>query len=126
MKQLYILSLVAITFIGCAPSPKKLSTVKNGMSKTEVISIVGDPAKKNVLNQTEIWDYPDSNRTIVFRMDTVYSVITSPLARADSMGKWLDSTDQKVKKGFSKIGNAVENAADKVKDKLSKDSTKKK
>ncbi|MDF3076183.1 MAG: hypothetical protein K0S09_72 [Sphingobacteriaceae bacterium] len=125
MKAPILLTLTAIYLAGCSQSPKKLGSVGNGMTKDEVVAAVGEPAKRNVVNQTEIWDYPDSSRTIVFRMDTVYTIITSAKARADSMGVWLDSTDQKVKDGFGKIGDGLENAADKVKDKLHKDSTEK-
>lgn len=112
-------------FAGCSPSPKKLGGVEYGMSKAEVVAAVGEPTKKNVVNQTEIWDYPDSSRTIVFRMDTVYSIITSAKARADSMSLWLDSTNTKAKNTLGEIGEGIEDAADKVKDKLHKDSTEK-
>lgn len=122
MKLLYI-ALLGFCFAGCSPAPKKLGAVEYGMSKPEVVSIVGEPAKKNVVNKTEIWDYPDSSRTIVFRMDTVYSIITSAKARADSMGLWLDSTNSKAKNALNKIDDGVKRAADKVKGKLRKDST---
>ena len=64
------------------------------MTKQEVLGIVGEPEKKDVINKTEVWDYPDSARTIVFRADTVYSVMTSPKARLDSVASWLDTTNQ--------------------------------
>lgn len=125
MKILSILFLAAMFLAGCSPSPKKLGSVEYGMTKTEVIAAVGEPSKKNVLNQTEIWDYPDSSRTIVFRMDTVYTIVTSAKARADSMSIWLDSTNTKAKNTLGNIGDGIEDAAQKVKDKLHKDSTEK-
>ena len=123
MKNIIIpASLIAI-FVACNRPSKDLATVEIGMTKTEVINIVGEPPKKEVVNETEVWDYPDSARTVVFRADTVYAIMTSPKARLDSMSKWLDSTNQKVKKGFGKVGDKLDNAADKIKDKLKKDTS---
>ena len=115
---------LSILTAACSRPAKELGTIEIGMSKQQVLSAIGEPEKKDVINKTEIWDYPDSARTIVFRADTVYSIMTSPKARLDSMGKWLDTTNQKVKKGFGNIGDKVENAAKKVGDKFKKDSTK--
>lgn len=112
----------------CARPNKDLATVEIGMTKTEVAGIVGEPNKKNIVNNTEIWDYPDSNRTIVFRMDTVYSIMTTAKARLDSINIWMDSTNNKAKKGFSKVGeqlekvgNKLEEAGKNVEDKLKRD-----
>jgi outer membrane protein assembly factor BamE (lipoprotein component of BamABCDE complex) len=126
MKTLFF-TLISILFLSsCSRPAKDLATVEIGMTKEQVTAIVGEPIKKNVINKTEIWDYPDSNRTIVFRMDTVYSIMTSARARLDSMNIWVDSTNTKAKKGLSKIGDKIENVSEKIGDKLKRDSTKEK
>ncbi|WP_256013037.1 outer membrane protein assembly factor BamE domain-containing protein [Desertivirga xinjiangensis] len=123
MKRFIMLSLSALAVLSACNRPKKdLASVTIGMTKTEVVNMIGEPKKKDVVNKTEIWDYTDSSRTVVFRADTVYSIMTSPKARLDSVAGWLDSTNQKVKKGFGNLGEKVDNAADKIKDKLDKDS----
>jgi hypothetical protein len=124
MKSTFFILLAAIALGSCSRPAKDLATVKIGMTKAEVTEIVGKPRKKNVINQTEIWDYPDSNRTIVFRMDTVYSIMTSARARLDSVSVWMDSTNTKVKKSFGKIGDKLEDAGDKIKEKTKRDSAK--
>lgn len=124
MKSTFFIFLLAIIFSSCSRPQKDLATVEIGMTKAEVTEIVGEPKKKNVINKTEIWDYPDSNRTIVFRMDTVYSIMTSARARLDSISIWMDSTNTKVKKGFGKIGDKLENAGDKIQDKVKRDTSK--
>jgi len=123
MKNIIICASLITVFVACNRPSRDLATVEIGMTKTEVINIVGEPPKKEVVNKTEVWDYPDSARTVVFRADTVYAIMTSPKARLDSMSKWLDSTNQKVKKGFGKVGDKLDNAADKIKDKLKKDTS---
>ena len=124
MKSPFFIFLSAIILSSCSRPAKDLATVEIGMTKTEVTQIVGEPKKKNVINKTEIWDYPDSDRTIVFRMDTVYSIMTSARARLDSISIWMDSTNTKVKKGFGKIGDKLENAGEKIQEKVKKDSSK--
>lgn len=116
-------SFLILTLAACSRPAKDLASVKIGMTREEVLGMVGEPKKKDVINKTEIWNYTDSSRTIVFRADTVYSIMTSPQARLDSMSIWLDSTNNKIKKGFNKVGDKLENVADKVEDKLDKDTT---
>ena len=123
MKSTFLIFFSAIILSSCSRPAKDLATVEIGMTKTEVTQIVGEPKKKNVINKTEIWDYPDSNRTIVFRMDTVYSIMTSARARLDSINIWMDSTNTKVKKGFGKIGDKLENAGEKIQKKVKRDSS---
>ena len=122
MKTIFFTIITTIILSGCSRPAKDLATVEIGMTKAEVTGIVGEPQKKNVINETEIWDYPDSNRTVVFRMDTVYSIMTSARARLDSISVWMDSTNNKVKKGFGKVGDKLEEASDKIQDKAPKDS----
>jgi hypothetical protein len=124
MKSLFLALVATASISSCSQSSKDLATVEIGMTKTEVTGIVGEPKKKNVINNTEIWDFPDSNRTIVFRQDTVYSIMTSAKARIDSLGSWMDSTGSKVKTGLGKVGDKLENAGDKIQNKVKRDSTK--
>ncbi len=118
--------LLAALFLlaACTPKPKTLSVVTIGMTKAEVVATIGEPAKKNVINKTELWDYPDSSRTVVFRMDTVYTIITSAKARIDSVGMWLDKTDNKIENQLGDLVDKVDSAGKHIKNKLRKDSTK--
>ncbi|MXV16264.1 hypothetical protein [Hufsiella ginkgonis] len=120
----YIL-LLPVLLSACGRTPKTLATVEIGMSKPGVTAIVGEPKQRNTIQNTEIWDYPDSGRTIVFRKDTVYTILTSPGARADSVAKWVSKTgdklnkaDDKVAKGIEKIGDKINDAGKKISDKL--------
>lgn len=131
MKKIFALLLATAAFAACTNRPKDLSTVTIGMTKTEVTAIVGEPVKKNILNSTEIWDYPDSSRTIVFRKDTVYTIMTSRKARMDSIAIWVDTADNRLERGLDKAGQAIEkagekieDAADRIGDRLKRDSTK--
>ena len=125
--KIYFLSAIAIfSILACNRPAKDLASVEIGMTKDEVVSTVGEPEKKDVINKTELWNFTDSSRTVVFRQDTVYAIMTSPKARLDSMAAWVGKTNDKVKKGFGNIGNKIEKAADKIEDKLDRDSTKSK
>lgn len=128
MKLLFLTFLSAVILSSCTRPAKDLATVEIGMTRSEVAGIVGEPEKKNVINNTEIWDYPDSSRTVVFRMDTVYSIMTTAKARLDSLNIWMDSTNNKAKQGFGKVGeqlkkagNKLEQVGENVEDKLRRD-----
>ena len=123
MKSIFFAATIAVFVSSCSQPKKDLATIEIGMTKTEVSSVVGEPKKKNVINKTEVWDYPDSGRTVVFRKDTVYSIMTSPKARLDSMNVWMDSTNTKVKTELRKVGDKLENAGEKIKSKIKRDST---
>lgn len=114
MKTLFLTLLSAILLGSCSRPERDLAAVEIGMTKAEVTNLVGEPKKKDVINETEIWTYPDSSRTVVFRLDTVYSIMTSPKARLDSINIWMDSTGNKIEKGLEKVGDKLKNAVDKV------------
>jgi outer membrane protein assembly factor BamE (lipoprotein component of BamABCDE complex) len=124
MKNVFFILITTLIVSACSRPSKDLATVEIGMTKAEVTGIVGEPKKKNVLNNTETWDYPDSSRIIIFRKDTVYSIMTSPKARIDSLDVLMDSTGSKLKKGINKVGNKLEKAGDKIRNKETKDTTK--
>ncbi|WP_207426395.1 hypothetical protein [Pedobacter sp. SYSU D00535] len=123
MKNFAILMFGLLLSSACSRPSKDLASVEIGMTKDEVVQMLGEPKKKDVVNQTELWNFTDSGRTIVFRADTVYAIMTSPRARMDSVAQLLDSADQKVKKGFNNVGDKIENVADKIGDKLDRDTT---
>ena len=114
MKKISFALIIAIAAGSCTQPSKDLANVEIGMSKTEVSEAIGEPKTKNVVNNTEVWDYADSARTVVFRKDTVYSIMTSPKARLDSMKVWVDSADTKTKKVFGKVGEKLKKAGDKL------------
>ena len=117
MKTIFFSFLILILASSCSRPEKDLAAVQVGMTKAEVINMVGEPEKKSVINRTEVWVYPDSNRAVVFRADTVHSIMTSARARLDSVSIWMDSTDNKIERGFEKVGDKLENAVDKIDDK---------
>ena len=87
------------------------------MTKEEVISIVGEPVKRNDIG-IQFWVYPEADRTIVFRSDTVYSVITSAEARMDSIRNSLQKAGEDLDKGLEKIGETFDSTANRVKQSL--------
>lgn len=120
---LLTLSAVIVIAMACNRPAKDLADVEIGMHRDSVLGMLGEPKKKDVINATEVWNYTDSSRTIVFRSDTVYAVMTSPEARLDSVSKWLGHTNEKVKDGFGNVGEQLESVAGKVKHTLKKDSS---
>ncbi len=114
MKNSFLALTTVIIISACNRPSKDLAMVEIGMSKSEVGGSIGEPKTKNVVNNTEVWDYADSGRTVVFRKDTVYSIMTSPKARLDSMKVWVDSADNKTKKVLGKVGEKLNNAGDKL------------
>jgi len=124
MKRLPLYYIAILSLAACSRPAKDLGSVEIGMTKDEVTSIVGQPEKKDVINKTELWNFTDSSRTVVFRSDTVYAIVTSPKARLDSIAVWVGKTNNKVKKGFGNIGEKIEKAAGNVERKLKRDSSK--
>ena len=124
MKQIVMISLLSIAITACGRNPKDFSTVQKGMNKTEVKTAVGEPDNQNDVGSTTFWAYRDADRTVVFRKDTVYNIITSTEARLDSINSSLQQADDKIAEGLDKVGNAFDSTAKKVK--RSMDSLKKK
>jgi hypothetical protein len=87
------------------------------MTKEEVRKIVGEPARKNDIG-IQWWVYPDADRTVVFREDTVYSIITSAEARLDSIKSNLKKAGEDIDSGFKKLGRNIDSSAKKVKNNL--------
>lgn len=77
------------------------------MTSQEVTSLVGEPDRKHKMGVADFWVYSKADRTVVFRKDTVYDVITSAEARIDS-----------IKTSLDKFGDKIENQAEKATEKL--------
>jgi hypothetical protein len=121
-----ILPVLALCFcIGCNRQQKDFATVKVGMTKQDVIKAVGEPPKKSDVG-IEFWTYPEADRTVVFRSDTVYGIITSAKARMDSIKNALEKAGQKVENGLQKMGKEIDSSASNVKKKLDTAKSKKK
>jgi len=114
-----LLILTIFLCTACNQKQKDFSTVKIGMTKDQVTNIVGDPGKKNDIG-IQMWVYPEAGRTVVFRDDTVYSVITSADARIDSIKESLGKAEDKVEKGLNKVGDSIDSSAKRVKEKIKK------
>lgn len=106
MNKLIIILFVFI-LAACSDSAKDLSSVKVGMTNQEVLQYAGEPDKKQDIGVAELWVYEKADRTVVFRRDTVYDIITSANARIDSVKTTLDN-----------LGDKIEDQADKAVDKI--------
>lgn len=120
MKKLFILLAVPV-LASCSNQPKDFSNVTTGMSKEEVARAVGEPARKNDIQVAELWTYPTQDRTVVFRADTVYDIITSAEARADSIKGTLGTVGEKVESGAKKLGGKVDSTFEKLDNQLRRD-----
>jgi len=120
--MLFILAL-PLTLLSCRQPPKDLSSVSIGMTKDEVTAAAGEPAKKNELAVIDVWVYPDADRSVIFRKDTVYNIITSSEARVDSIESSLESTGEKVGSSLNRIGDSLEKTGRQIKDKFRRDTS---
>src|SRR5690349_11523782 len=102
--------LIMCTFLtSCSNDQKNLSSVKAGMNAEQVILHAGEPDKKNNIGIAELWIYKQEDRTVVFRKDTVFEIITSADARVDSIKNSLDhlgdNMEIQAEKGAEKLKN---------------------
>ncbi|NEU08234.1 hypothetical protein GZH53_07915 [Flavihumibacter sp. R14] len=114
--------VIATTLISCSENKKDLSTVKIGMTGEEVIRHAGDPDRKNNIGIAELWTYKNEDRTVVFRKDTVFDIITSADARIDSIKASLDDMGNKIESQAEKAADKLEGLGNKLKNKAKKDS----
>ncbi len=123
IKKFFLYMLLPMLMAGaCSNEPKKLSIVQKGMTSQMVFDIMGMPSSKNNIGDTEVWTYPDSNRVVVFRKDTVYRIYTSPKARIDTLGKQLGNAGESAASAINDAAKALEDAGKQVKQDLHKDS----
>jgi len=106
MNKILLITFISIIF-GCSRNSKDFSSVRVGMTSKEVLVHAGEPDKKNDLGIADLWIYERADRTVVFREDTVYDIITSADARIDSIKTSLDN-----------LGDKIENQAEKAADRL--------
>jgi hypothetical protein len=116
--SIFILALIA----GCSRAPKDFSGVRTGMTREEVVQVAGEPSKKNNIEIAELWTYTAQDRTVVFRADTVYDIITSASARTDSIRSTLGQAEDKLKSGARKLGKKVDTTFRKLEDRFKRDS----
>lgn len=121
MKTSVALLAIALLFSTCSQKQKKLADIKTGMTKNEVIASIGQPEKKNDIGVAELWVYPAVDRTVVFRQDTVYDIITSAEARADSIEATLKEAGRDIKQGLKKAGDKLDSVGGRIEGKLERD-----
>lgn len=123
MKRIFLLMLLPAMIAGaCSNSPKELSYVTTGMSSQMVFDIMGMPSSKNQVGNTEVWTYPDSNRVVVFRKDSVYRIYTSPRARIDTLGTQVRNIGKSASDIVKDVAGQIDETGKDIKNQFSKDS----
>ncbi len=122
MKKYFLIMLSATLFTACAEKQKDFAGITTGMTKEEVINKVGEPSKKNNILLADLWVYENADRTIVFRKDTVYDIITSADARVDSISEVLKETGKDVKNKLKTTGDTIDSATLRIRNKIMGDS----
>lgn len=123
MKRILFTVLLPLSLLSCREAPKDFSSVSIGMTKDEVTATVGQPAKKNELAVIDVWVYPDADRSVIFRKDTVYNIVTSSEARIDSIETSLERTGDKIGSSLDRLGDSLEKTGQQIKDKFRRDTT---
>lgn len=121
--QIILFSLLLLT--SCAEKQKQFANIKTGMTKEQVLQQAGEPSKKNDILISELWVYKNEDRTVVFRKDTVYDIITSANARIDSIEAKLKETGKDVREKLKSAADTIDSASLKIKNKIMGDSAKK-
>jgi hypothetical protein len=122
MNTVWISLSSALLLSACADASKDLTNVSRGMKKQEVIHAIGEPSRKNDIEIAELWVYPDYNKTLVFRSDTVYDIVTSSTIKTDSIKNSLKEVGKDIKKGVNKVGGELDTVGKKLRGKLKSDS----
>lgn len=126
MKKYLIIFMSLIILSSCTQKQQEFSSVKKGMTKEEVIKLVGEPATKRDILVAEVWKYEHVDRSIVFRNGTVYDIITSTEARVDSIETSLKNAGKGLKEKLQQTGDTIDSASRRLKDKIDGDSVKNK
>jgi outer membrane protein assembly factor BamE (lipoprotein component of BamABCDE complex) len=90
MKKLLFL-LATVTLLSCS---KSFDDIKQGMTKKEVISIVGEPNEKQELFAMEYWIYED--HLLVMKNDTLSEFKNKE--ELEKIGKEIDKDLDKIQK----------------------------
>src|SRR5690349_15461319 len=120
MKRTLISFFILAIIAACSRTPKDLAGVTPGMPKEEVVHAAGEHSKKNNIEVDELWTYTAQDRTVVFRADTVYDIITSANARTDSIRSSIGRAEDKLKSGTRKLGEKVDTTFKKLEDRFRK------
>lgn len=59
LKTLWLLLTIALVFVGCASTGKAVATLEPGMSKQQVLDILGPPADRSFRGNDEAWQYQE-------------------------------------------------------------------
>jgi len=102
----------------CSNNVKDFASVKVGMSGKEVLQYAGEPDNKQDIGVADLWVYKNADRTVVFRNDTVYDIITSASARIDSVETSLNEFGDKIEIQAEKAGAEIKTQAEKAGDKI--------
>lgn len=110
MRLLFLVAAVLLLAF-CSESSKDFSSVRIGMTTQEVLQNAGEPTKKRDIVVANLWIYENANRTVVFRKDTVYDIITSADARIDSIERSLDNLGDKIENQAEKAGRRIDSVS---------------
>jgi hypothetical protein len=125
MKTYLTIFAALVLMSACGEKQKEFANITTGMTKEQVLQQVGEPTKKNEILLADLWVYDEADRTIVFRKDTVYDIITSAEARIDSIEAGLQRTGRGVKEKLEATGDTIDSASLRIKNKIMGDSVKK-
>ncbi|HXH98867.1 MAG TPA: hypothetical protein VNI52_01265 [Sphingobacteriaceae bacterium] len=126
MKAVFKIFFPVIFLSACADGSKELPNVSQGMNKQQVIQLIGEPPKRKNLAVAELWTYPDYNKTLIFRSDTVYDIISASTLKVDSIESSFKNLGNKLKRGTKKVGKELDTLGKKLEGKLDRDTSKKK
>ena len=94
------------------------------MTSLEVLKFAGEPDKKQDIGVADLWVYEKADRTVVFRQDTVYDIITSANARIDSVKMTLENVGDKIENQAEKAVDKIDSLGNRLNKKLRVDSLK--
>lgn len=109
--KLIFLAATVLLLASCSEKSKDFSSVRVGMTSEEVLQHAGEPTKKRDIAVANLWVYENANRTVVFRKDTVYDIITSADARLDSIEGSLDNLGDKIENQAEKAGHRIDSVS---------------
>lgn len=118
MKPILLISCVLTFLLSCSNTPKELKGVKTGMTKEQVLTFAGEPTSRNNLEIADLWVYEDADRTIVFRNDTVFNIITTANARIDSIKSSLKNAGYSAEENLSTVKDSIKKNLLKAKDSI--------
>ena len=111
--------IIAVLFLSaCNEQQKEFKDVTIGMTRQEVSLKAGEPSSKKNVGPIELWSYKVQNRTVVFKNDTVFNVITSSEARVDSIGISLKEAGDDLKKEADKAVGKIDSLGKSILNKI--------